>query len=180
LKKGGNKTGRRVGQSKARSKYRKQGVLEMGNNEAGRGEVVRLALPWFVVGLEEQRETFGQASNHLGLSLKTYAFQVLIRGLTSALLITRIVPVPMRSVWIAAVVGRRRRRWNVLGHASGTARHHGKITPILQHRHLRVLSHDLQKTFLAFFFLLALPGFDSLAAFALALLDLLDLTSRQC
>jgi hypothetical protein len=152
----------------------------MGNNEVGLGEVVRLALPGVVVGLAEHREMFGQASNHLGLSLKTYAFQVLIRGLASALLITRIVPVPIRSIRIAAVVGGWRRRWNVLGHASGTARHHGKITPILQHRHLRVLSHDLQKTFLAFFFLLALPGFDSLAAFALALLDLLDLTSRQC
>jgi hypothetical protein len=102
--------------------------------------------------------------------------------LASALLITRIVPVPLGSIRIAAVVGRRRRRWDVLGHACGGARHHGNITPILQHRHLRVrvLSHNLQKTLLAFFFLLALPGLESLAALALALLDLLDLASRRC
>jgi hypothetical protein len=45
---------------------------------------------------------------------------------------------------------------------------------------VRVLSHNLQKTLLAFFFLLALPGLESLAALALALLDLLDLASRRC
>jgi hypothetical protein len=152
----------------------------MENNEMRRGGVVRLAHPNFVVGPEEHREMFGQASNHLGWNLEPYTSQIFVPGLASASLISRIIPVPLRSIRVAAVVGRRRRRWDVLGHASGSARHHGKITPILQHCHLRVLSHDLQKTFLAFFFLLALSGLDSLAAFTLALFDLLDLASRQC
>ena len=126
----------------------------------------------------KHRKTFGQASNHPGWNSESHASHVFVPGLASAPLVTRIVPVPLGSIGIAAVVGRRRRRRDVLGHASGAARHHGNITPILQHRHLRVLSHDLQKTLLAFFFLLALPGLESLAALTLALLDLLDLASR--
>jgi len=112
---------------------------------------------------------------------KTRNSQIFIPGFAPALLVTRIVPVLLWSIRIAAVVGRRRWRWNVLGHGTGTTRHHGEITPtLLQHRHLRVLSHDLQKTFLALFFLLTLSGFQSLATLALALLNLLDLASGKC
>ena len=152
----------------------------MESNEMRCAEVVYRALPGFVVGLEEHREMFGQASNRPGWNLESCSSQIFIRGFASTLLIARIVPVPLRSIRVAAVVGRWWRRRDVLGQASGAARHHGKITPILQHRHLRVLSHDLQKTLLAFFFLLALPGLESLAALALALFDLLDLASGQC
>jgi len=104
-------------------------------------------------------------------SLKPCAFEVLIARVPSASLIPR-------GVGIATVVCRWRRRRTVHGHASSSTRHHGhRAAAVLQHCHLRVCRHDLHHALFAFLLLLALSCLHTLAAFALALLDLLDFTS---
>ena len=103
-------------------------------------------------------------------SLKPCAFEVLIARVPSASLIPR-------GVGIATVVCRWRRRRTVHRHASSSTRHHGhRAAAVLQHCHLRVCRHDLHHALFAFLLLLALSCLHTLAAFALALLDLLDFT----
>lgn len=99
------------------------------------------------------------------------AFEVLVERFLSASLIPR-------GVGVATVVcGRRRRRRSVHWHGPSSARHHGhRAAAVLQHSELRVLRHYCQHTLLAFLFLFALSCLDTLAALALALLDLLDFT----
>jgi len=84
-----------------------------------------------------------------------------------------------RGVGVAAVVCRRRRwRRRVHGHGACSAGHHGqRAAAVLQHCELRILGHDLHHALFALCFLLALSCLHTLAAFALALLDLLDFTS---
>jgi hypothetical protein len=86
-----------------------------------------------------------------------------------------------RSIRVATIVCRRRRRRRVHGHCSRAAGHHGqRAAGLLQHGELRVLGHDLHHALFLFFCLLTLLGLHPLTAFALALLDLLDFASGRC